>query len=130
MCPSIRVFLVFWAFFLPEDWGYFQASVGGCHCLPLPHCLSDLPRVETLLSDHARRLGELSNFNVKVAIPPGIPGVSHPGKADDRCIKHSLSSNKNIWNGNTCSGRLCKGLIKDLGFLRLFYTRTLYLFRN
>ena len=40
-------------------------SVGGCHCLPLSHCLSDLPRVETSLSDHARRLGELSNFNVK-----------------------------------------------------------------
>ena len=21
------------AFILPEDWGHFQASVGGCHCL-------------------------------------------------------------------------------------------------
>ena len=60
--------------------------MGGCHCLQLSHCLSDLPGVETLLSDHARRLGELSNFNVKVAIPPGIPGVPHPGKADDRCM--------------------------------------------
>ena len=50
--------------FLAEDWGNFQASVGGCHCLPLSHCLSDLPRVETLLSDHAQRLGELSNFIV------------------------------------------------------------------
>ena len=29
------------------------------------NCLSDLPRVETLLSDHARRLGESSNFNLK-----------------------------------------------------------------
>ena len=54
--------------------------------LPLSHCLSDLPRVKILLSDHARRLGELSNFNVKVAIPPSIPGVPHPGKADNRCI--------------------------------------------
>ena len=66
--------------------GTFQASVGGCYCLSLSHCLSDLPGVETLLSDHARRLGELSNCNVKVAIPPGIHGVPHPRKADDRCI--------------------------------------------
>ena len=58
----------FWSsgpFSCPRIGGHFQASVGGCHCLPLSHCLSDLPRVETLLSDHARRLGELSNFNVK-----------------------------------------------------------------
>ena len=51
--------------FLARGLGTFQVSVGGCHCLPLSHCLSDLPRVETLLSDHAQRLGELSNFNEK-----------------------------------------------------------------
>ena len=51
--------------FLARGLGTFQASVDGCHCLPLSHCLSDLPKVETLLSDHARRIGELSNFNVK-----------------------------------------------------------------
>ena len=73
--PSTGVFLVFWAFFLPEDWGHFQASVGGCHCHPLSHCLSDLPRVETLLSDHARRLGELSNFNVKSCDSSRYPRV-------------------------------------------------------
>ena len=33
--------------FLARGLGHFQASVGGCHCLPLSHCLSDLPRVET-----------------------------------------------------------------------------------
>ena len=63
--------------FLAEDWGHFQASVGGCHCHPLSHCLSDLPRVETLLSDHARRFGELSNFNLKSCdssrYPRGLP---------------------------------------------------------
>ena len=30
--------------------------------------------------------GELSNFGVKSCDSPGIPGVPHPGKADDRCI--------------------------------------------
>ena len=63
--------------FLARGLGTFQASVGGCHCLPLSHCLSNLPRVETLLSDHARRLGELSNFNVKSChssrYPRGLP---------------------------------------------------------
>ena len=34
-------------------------------CLPLSHCLSDIPRVETLLLDYARRFGELSNVNVE-----------------------------------------------------------------
>ena len=63
--PQYRGLSGLLAFFVPENWGYFQGSVGGCHCHLLSHCLSDLPRVETLLSDHARRLGELSNFNVK-----------------------------------------------------------------
>ena len=90
--PQYPGLLVFWAFFLPKIWGHFQASAGGCHCLPLSHCLSDLPRMETLLSDHARRLRELSNFNVKVVIPPVIPRVPHPGKANDRCIIYEISS--------------------------------------
>ena len=54
--------------------------------LPLSHCLSDLPRVETLLSDNARRLGELINFNVKSCDSSRYPWGPHPGKADDRCI--------------------------------------------
>ena len=72
--------------FLARGLGTFQASVGDCHCLPMSHCLSDLPRVETLLSDHARRLGELSNFDVKSCDSSRGP---HPGKADDRCIKQN-----------------------------------------
>ena len=58
--------------------------------LPFSHCLSDLPRVETLLSDHARRLGELSNSNVKSCDSSRYPRVPHPGKADERCIKSTV----------------------------------------
>ena len=72
----------FWSsgLFLAQGLGTFSGVSGW---LPLSHCLSDLPRVETLLSDHAQRLGELSNFNVKSCDFSGVP---HPGKANDRCI--------------------------------------------
>ena len=48
--------------------------------------------METLLSDHARRLGELSTFNVKSCDSSRYPRGPHPGKADDRCITCALGS--------------------------------------
>ena len=48
--------------FLARGLGTFSGVSGW---LPLSHCLSDLHRVETLLSDHARRLGDLITCNVK-----------------------------------------------------------------